>query len=605
MRNGFLLCLLLFPTVTSLAQKKLIPVTQSALTGISLPVGSQQDNRFLSVTAANVLMSEESKKSGKEVSKTEVLVLPPSASSGFDANTLVQKLLDMGWNITVCADDENYAWLQKDSQSVLMYFSTNTNGSDLYFALDASSPQFNNSSDVKNENAGNSQMQPAAVASVIYIPVEFYDQKETFDLATYSVPKDWKREANENVTSYSIVNNQDLSWCKIGIVKSTISKGSIGEDLSSEWTELAAKPYNITDPPHTSEASESDGWQTKTGSGQFIFNNNKAAVILTTFSGYGRCVSIIATTGNQRYLDDIESFISHIELQIPDRQTLAPEVASKVPSQQISTNDFTFTTSNFDDGWVATAEDDWVRVNKGKTIVLVHYPNKQADEYNPDLLEGLKNAWNVLVAPRYSSGANFEFKPIHNWESIEFAEADLVEKTSGKQVHVVLFKKNYTGGSGKFLEFISPTKADFERDFGPYHETSYGWENLENMATYNKFAVAATDLQGKWSSNFSGTTQYVNAATGYDAGMDTHASVENFQFNPGSTYHWDLSVANGFVGNIKFDNVKSDGDFSMNGNWQINFSDIEGKPRTFDAHFSCIKDLRVLWLDDKAFFKVQ
>ena len=128
---------------------------------------------------------------------------------------------------------------------------------------------------------------------------------------------------------------------------------------------------------------------------------------------------------------------------------------------------------------------------------------------------------------------------------------------------------------------------------------------MENMAMYNKFAIADTDLQGKWSSDYSGAIQYVNAVTGFDAGMDTHASIENFQFVPGNTYLWNLSIASGAVGNIKFQSVKSNGIFSMNGNWQITFSDIEGKPRTFEAHFSCIKDLRVLWLDNKAFFKVQ
>ncbi len=51
--------------------------------------------------------------------------------------------------------------------------------------------------------------------------------------------------------------------------------------------------------------------------------------------------------------------------------------------------------------------------------------------------------------------------------------------------------------------------------------------------SYNKFAVAASDLSGKWTSDFSGTIQYVNANTGFDAGMDTHASKENFQFGPG------------------------------------------------------------------------
>jgi len=125
------------------------------------------------------------------------------------------------------------------------------------------------------------------------------------------------------------------------------------------------------------------------------------------------------------------------------------------------------------------------------------------------------------------------------------------------------------------------------------------------MANYNKFAVAASDLTGKWTSNFSGVTQYVNANTGLDAGMDTHASNENFQFGPGNTYKWDLAVANGPVGNIKFQSVKSNGTFNMSGNWQLNFSDIEGKPRNYGVYFSCIKGLRILWIDDKAYAKIE
>jgi len=59
-------------------------------------------------------------------------------------------------------------------------------------------------------------------------------------------------------------------------------------------------------------------------------------------------------------------------------------------------------------------------------------PNKRADTYNSVLLDGLKNAWNILVAPRYSSASNFEFKPIQSWQSIEFAEADMIENATGK-----------------------------------------------------------------------------------------------------------------------------------------------------------------------------
>jgi hypothetical protein len=172
-------------------------------------------------------------------------------------------------------------------------------------------------------------------------------------------------------------------------------------------------------------------------------------------------------------------------------------------------------------------------------------------------------------------------------------------------VHVVLFKMNYSNGSGKYLEFINSSKQSFESEFGPYHQSSFGWEKMENMAFRNKFAVGATDLAGKWTNNFSGAIQYVNASTGFDAGMDTHASAENYQFIPGNLYKWDLAVASGAVGNIKFQSVKSSGKFTMDGNWKVSFSDIEGKPRNYDVYFSCIKGLRILWIDNRAFGRIE
>ena len=185
----------------------------------------------------------------------------------------------------------------------------------------------------------------------------------------------------------------------------------------------------------------------------------------------------------------------------------------------------------------------------------------------------------------------------------------MVEKATGKTVYVVFFKKNLSSGSGKYIEFITPDKKTFEQEFGTYENASAnfgsgtGFDKIVNMVNYNKFAVAASDLTGKWTSDFSGAIQYVNASTGFDAGMDTHSSVENFQIGPGNAYKWDLGVASGQVGNIKFQSRKSSGKFSMIGNWQASFSDIEGKPRTYNTYFSCIKGLRILWIDDRAFAK--
>jgi hypothetical protein len=434
-------------------------------------------------------------------------------------------------------------------------------------------------------------------AIVCLLTSSLFAQKETF-----SPPAGWQKEVKENTyTSYTITNRQTKSYCRIFIMLSIKSKGGIKEDFQSEWQSLVVKQYNVAEAPQVTEPVSVEEWMIQSGMAPFSFNNGTSTAMLTTLSGNNRAMSIVALTNSEDYIPVIQQFLESVEMGKPvpgdnemNQTTIQPAANSK----------FTFTTTNFDDGWTSTEQEDWVQATKGNIKVLIHYPNKNADAYNSVLLDGLKNAWNILVAPKYSSADNFEFKPISGWQSIEFAEADAVEKATGETVHVVLFKMNYSNGSGKYLEFITPTKSAFEQEFGAYHETSYGWEKMETMANYNKFAIAPADLTGKWTNDFSGAIQYVNAYTGFDAGMATHASVENFQIGPGNTYKWDLGVASGNVGNIKFQSAKSNGKFSMAGNWQITFSDIEGKPRTYNAYFSCIKGLRILWLGDRAFAKV-
>lgn len=362
------------------------------------------------------------------------------------------------------------------------------------------------------------------------------------------------------------------------------------------------------------QAAQKAGWQLTPLVGQtnyWLLKKNTASLLIYLESTnrdtqlYLSPVKVIETTPpaisqntNASQNKTIDPPINSVTVN-PSQKEIEQKIVA-VPTPTLSSG-FQFSTTTFDDGWVSTVQEDWVQVTKGNTKVLIHYPNKNADTYNSVLMDGLKNAWNVLVAPKYSSATNFEFKPIQSWQSVEFAEADAVEKATGKSVHVVLFKMNYSNGSGRYLEFITPDKKTFEQEFGAYHDTSYGWENVEKMANYNKFAVAATDLTGKWTNNFSGTLQYVNAYTGANAGMDTHSSNQNFEFGPQNTYTWDLTVASGMVGYIKFQNVKSSGQFSMPNNWQINFSDLEGKPKTYNAYFSCAKGVRILWLEDAAY----
>lgn len=439
-------------------------------------------------------------------------------------------------------------------------------------------------------------MKKMILFSIFYLAAAIlFAQKQTYDLISYTPPAGWKNEVKDNLTSYTITNSKKNSWCQVFIVKSTVSKGSIEADFESEWQELAVKNYNVSGTPASSDVEEAEGWKVKTGIGKFVFNSSDATVMITTFSGYDRCVSIVAITNSDEYSSDITNILGSVEMvkpstNIPLTQTTAVPAAN---------SNFTFSTTNFDDGWTSTVQEDWVEVTKGSMRVLLHYP-KEGTIFPADPEPLTNTAWNILVAPRYSSLKNYKTAYISTYDRPYFGMGNATDNATGKNVFIVLFRQGHTG----WLEFVAPDKSSFIQQY-KFDPEAIQWDSnsdltipLINMTGYNKFAVAAFDLKGKWTSDFTGIQQLYNVYTGQYAGMNVHQSNEEFIFKTDHSYKWKLLVVNGMVGDAKFTEVKSAGQFTVPNNWQIHFSRIETGPRTFHAFWSCIKGARVLNLLD-------
>jgi hypothetical protein len=439
-----------------------------------------------------------------------------------------------------------------------------------------------------------------------------FAQKETFDLATYTIPRGWTKTSNTaNVVGYAITDNQKGIYCQIGIYASTTSKGSLRADFESEWQELVVKNYKPASKPELIPAASDDGWDAQGGAAPFEFNGAQSVAMLITATGNGRCMSMVILTNTDAYQSEIKEFLESVDLKkietaiqpVPVDQSAGQETTEQSASPAVKSA-FAFTISNFDDGWTSTVQEDWVHVVKGELTVLIHFPTSRIDVSSFDYKTISNNAWNTLVAPRYSNLNNFVLLTgTSDYEKPHFVSANVTDNKTGKKVYVALFKK---GNSG-WIEFITPDKNSFVQAFGIdinkvdyYNTETAAWDPMKKMADYNKFAVAATDLKGKWTSNFSGMTQYVNIYTGANAGATSHSSTESFQFT-GNTYHWELAAASGVVGSLKFAGAKSDGTLSLPNNWQIHFSDLEGKPKTYNAYFSCIKGGRLLWLEDSGY----
>lgn len=432
-------------------------------------------------------------------------------------------------------------------------------------------------------------------------PAASAQTRETVGIANYTAPAGWTREAEDSVVSYKTADASKGVWCYILIYTTAESRGSLQKDFEAEWATLAAKNLKAAGPTGVRDAKGAGGWESRTGSGTFVNQGEPAAIELTTYrlDRYEFTILVLSNAARE-FQPVLERFRNSLVVRAPE-QASAPPQAQPAPPRA---GGFAFTRTDFDDGWTGFEEKDWVRVTKGDAKVLIHFPIPEDNRYFPQLLDQTLFFWNRLVAPRYADLRNFKNNYNAGSEAANFATGDVVDRRTGKRVHVALFKKRGT----YWMEFITPDKAAFVRMFGkdidsisPF-ETE--WQTLTRMAGYNRFAVAPSDLSGKWTSDLSGLTQYVNSQTGQSAGTYTQTSRETFVFGADSSYSWELGVAAGYVGNIRFQTVKSSGRMRVPSNWQIYFSDIEGKPKTLNANFTSVRGTRLLWLDGVPFGRV-
>jgi hypothetical protein len=420
-------------------------------------------------------------------------------------------------------------------------------------------------------------------------------QQRTFDVIRYMPPKGWKQEAKKNILIYSTTNNKTKKWCQLLLITAKAGTGNMDADMESEWAELVVKPYNVTDIPAVSEMRQLDGWNVKSSSGSFVFDGMPVSILLTTFSGFNRCASIVTLSNSNEYSAKINNLLKTVHLLKPESATA--ETTSN-NNANVTKSAYTFTTTNFDDGWTSVEKPDWVEVTKGDLKVLIHYPNKAADAYNSVLKAGDMNAWNLLVAPHYKGIRNFEYGSIQSFESVTFLCADATEAASGKNVHVVLFKLHDYQSNRRYLEFVTASKSGYEAVFGAYHRSEFDWEKTSVMQYRNKFAVAAADLTGNWSSTDFASLSYYYTSTGGYAGSTATSIADAFTFVNGTDYNSDHSGASGQVGAMKFSRQKYNGKYKAS-NWELQLTNrFNGRADTFDCRFEAVKGGRILILSE-------
>jgi len=425
---------------------------------------------------------------------------------------------------------------------------------------------------------------------------------ETFDISTFRAPKGWNKQAGENSIQFSTEDKGN--FCLVTLFRSLPGLGDPKENFEAAWDTIVKEAVSPTAAPQMFPADKRGDWLLAGGFAPFERNGEKGVAVLYTATGFGQMVNALVLTNTQAYEAATTAFLESISFKKPASASQpsvgAAQTGQSTPPQPTARkSSFKFNTSNFDDGWTSTEQEDWVEAVKGQIKVLIHYP-KAGTIFAADPEPLTNAAWDILVAPRYSSLKNYKTAYISTYNRPYLGMGYATDRASGKQVFVLLFRQGDTG----WLEFIAPDKNSFIQQF-KFDPEAIKWDSesdllkpLAQMVSYNKFAIAASDFNGTWTNDFTGVQQLYGVYTGNYAGMNIHQSNQEFVFGASNSYRWELLVVSGMVGNTKYANVKSAGTFTVPNNWQIHFSKIESGPKTYNAHWSCIKGARLLHLLD-------
>jgi hypothetical protein len=431
-------------------------------------------------------------------------------------------------------------------------------------------------------------------------------QSETFDITTFTAPKAWKKEKSESAIQFSKEDAAKGTYCMITLLKAVPGTSNAKENFDAAWETVVKSMVKVEAAPTMQPGASENGWEAQSGYSPFELEGNKGIALLVTSSGFDKMVNIVILTNTDIYEKEMTAFLESISFKkvvvntVQNKPVIAP-LKNNNAATPAKKDGFAFTTTNFDDGWNSTVQEDWVEVTKENIKVLLHYP-KAGTIFPADPEPLTTAAWNILVAPRYKNLKNYKTAYISTYNRPYLGMGYATENATGKNVFIVFFRQDQT-----WIEFITPDKNTFIRQY-KFDPETIRWDSesdlmipLANMASYNKFAIAASDFKGKWTSDFTGIQQMYNVYTGNYAGMNMNQSNEEFVFASGNTYNWKLLVVNGMVGNMKFADVKSSGKFNVPNNWQIHFTKIETRARTYNAFWSCIKGARILNLLDADF----
>jgi hypothetical protein len=256
---------------------------------------------------------------------------------------------------------------------------------------------------------------------------------------------------------------------------------------------------------------------------------------------------------------------------------------------------FTFSITNWDDGWISIIDEDKVVVKKNQIKVFIYFPLQYDDKARSS---GRDYFWDHFIArqfrvlsKQYRDGGEVmaAFQP-------PYIEGSAIDSKSGEACFLGFYITSDAGFMYPTL-VIAPDESSLHRQF-PNAADKYH-SDIPGMRNYNKFAIGKKDLTGTWTGGTSAAMNYYNAYSGNYLGMNAVVGSDEFHFNTDDTYSSVHKGASGMVGSMKTYQQKFEGKLLVS-NWQISLSNRQnGATKVYYAYFEAVKGGSILHLQDK------
>ena len=139
-------------------------------------------------------------------------------------------------------------------------------------------------------------------------------QTETFDIATYTPPENFKKVSYQGVVNYTTINETNGSFCVIAMYASKASTGDAKKDFKNDWATLVVNPFKAAPDPKTETETTGDGWKMLSAAAPIKLEGTDCYIYLAVISGFGKTMSIRTSMNNETYASILETFFTTLEL---------------------------------------------------------------------------------------------------------------------------------------------------------------------------------------------------------------------------------------------------------------------------------------------------